>query len=342
VQLLLAKRGSGLPYDTGSASIVLDKSFELLANLTFLGFGAWAIVARGLAGSPGSTPVVHSWALALIPGILILLPVLYLAASFSGRRPLSWLLDQLAARLRGRLAGRLAGGGLAGGLAGGWLQRLSRFRGFLDRAEGQVTAFGRRKARTAGFAILFFLLVWGTTLVETWLALRFLGVAAGWLEVVVLLAGSRFAFLLPFPGALGALEATQVSLFALLGLPPGAAWALLFYIRARDLLFAGVGLLAAGVGLGRHPDSALGAVRAPSSGSFLSQAGDGPVAGGPVAGGRVSAGRVSAGRVGGWAVGGAPLGTGSVGTGSVGTEPVGGGAKVLDQTGQEGFHARVR
>jgi hypothetical protein len=72
---------------------------------------------------------------------------------------------------------------------------------------------------------------------------------------MVLLAGSRFAFLLPLPGALGALEATQVSLFALLELPADAAWALLVYIRARDLALAAVGLLAVGIGLKRSPRS---------------------------------------------------------------------------------------
>jgi len=296
VQLLLARRGSGLEYGTGSASILLDKSFELLANLAFLGFGAWAIAARGLGGQTGSASGVPSWMLFLVPGVLILLPVLYLTLSFAGRRPLSWLVAHLPGR-RG--------------------ERFSRLRGLLTAAEVQVAAFGRPRARAAGFAVLFFVLVWGLTLLETWLVLRFLGVAAGWIEVVILLAGSRFAFLLPFPGALGALEITQVSLFALLGLPAEAAWALLFYIRARDLLFAGTGLLALGVGMSRSPRVGGTAARAAASGGVLVRAAGQAAGGGSVGGGQVKI---------------APVGTGPAGTG----------AEVLDKPGQEALHPRVR
>jgi uncharacterized protein (TIRG00374 family) len=234
VQLLLAKRRNGLDYGTGSASILLDKSFELMGNLTFLALGAWAILAAGIpavgasAGPSGPRP----WALFLVPGGLLLLPSLYLIASFSGRRPLSWLLRRLPRRLLSQ-------------------ERLAGFELSLASAEDQVSAFLRRGGRTLALALGFFALVWGISLLEMWLTLRFLGVSVSLREVLVLMAGSRFAFLLPLPGALGALEATQVSLFSLLGLPADAAWALLVYTRARDLALAAVGLLAAGIGLKR-------------------------------------------------------------------------------------------
>lgn len=225
VQLLLAHRGSALEYGSGSASILLDRSFELVGNLTFLGLGAWGFAALGLV--PGR----HAALLFLVPAVLVLLPLLYLGGSFSGRRPLSWLLERLPRVLRERP----------------WLSRLSRL---IAAAEAQVTAFGRRPARAAGLAAVFFFLVSAVSLVEMWLALHFLGAPARWSEVLVLAAGGRFAFLLPFPGALGALEATQVSLFALLGLPAETAWALLLYTRARDLVFAAAGLLVVGIALG--------------------------------------------------------------------------------------------
>jgi uncharacterized membrane protein YbhN (UPF0104 family) len=115
-----------------------------------------------------------------------------------------------------------------------------------------VSGFGRRRGRSLGFALGFFALVWGISLAEMWLALSFLGVQARLYELLVLMAGSRFAFLLPFPGALGALEATELSLFGLLGFPAEAAWAFLVYLRARDLGLAAVGLLAVAVGAGRR------------------------------------------------------------------------------------------
>jgi CDP-diacylglycerol--glycerol-3-phosphate 3-phosphatidyltransferase len=237
-QLLLAKRRSALDYGTGSASILLDKSFELLGNLAFLALGAGAILAAGIPGAGASAGLSgqRPWALFLIPGALVLLPLLYLAASSTGRRPLSWLLGRLPQKFMRR--GALAPIALS-----------------LASTEDQVAAFLRRRARSLALALGFFVLVWGISLLEMWLALRFLGVSVHLREVLVLLAGSRFAFLLPLPGALGALEATQVSLFALLELPADAAWALLVYIRARDLALAAVGLLAVGIGLKRSPRS---------------------------------------------------------------------------------------
>ncbi|MBN1835176.1 MAG: flippase-like domain-containing protein [Spirochaetales bacterium] len=248
VQLLLARRGSGLEYTTGSASILLDKSFELLGNLLFLALGAWAIAARGWGGQGSPGLGVDSWALFLVPGVLVLPPLLYLSLSFAGRRPLSWLADHLPGSRR---------------------VRASRFRHLLGAAEEQVIAFGRARGYAVAFGGLSFLLVWSLTLAETWLALAFLGVPVGWLEVVILLAGSRFAFLLPFPAALGALELTQVSLFALLGLPVESAWALLLYVRGRDLLVAGIGLLAMTIGLRRRPRAPTSQEPLPESGSAV-------------------------------------------------------------------------
>jgi uncharacterized protein (TIRG00374 family) len=224
-QLALAKRGSELSYRTGSASLLLDKSFELTSNLTFLALGIWAI--------PAMSSAAGRWALVLVPGLLLVLPVAYLAASFLGRRPLSWLL--------GRLPRRLLEG-----------ERGPRMRAAVASVEAQVSAFGRRPGRSLAFATAFFVLVWGTSLLEMWLALRFLGVPVRFYEVLILMAGSRFAFLLPLPGGLGVLEATELSLFALLGLPPDAGWAFLVYIRARDLALAAVGLLAVATGLRRR------------------------------------------------------------------------------------------
>jgi len=57
--------------------------------------------------------------------------------------------------------------------------------------------------------------------------------------------------LLPFPGALGALEVAQRTLFGWLGYGPETALALSLYVRARDLTFALAGLVAAAIGLHR-------------------------------------------------------------------------------------------
>ncbi len=224
VQLALAKRRSNLGYGPGYASILIDKALELTASFAFLVVGAWAILATGIRPA-------GAWGLLAVPAALAALPALYLAGSLAGRRPL--------ARLFARLPS------------------LSRLAPFLASVEERVAAFGRGSRWRLGLAAGSFVLVWATSLLEMRLALGFLGVAASWGEALALVAGSRFAFLVPVPAALGVLETTQVSLFALLGFPPEAAHALLLYIRARDLGLAAAGLAVAGLGLRRAPRSAL-------------------------------------------------------------------------------------
>lgn len=227
VQLLLAKRGSNLEYEPGSASLLLDKSFELIGNFAFLGLGSLAVLSSGWAA--GGRP----WALFLLPALLILVPALYLAAAFAGRQPLAWLARRLPARIRTLP----------------WHQRLARF---LEASETQVVLYCRRRMRTLLQLALFFVLVWGTAILEQWLALRFLGMPLTLPQTIVILAGAKLALLLPFPGALGALELTQRYLFGQLGYAPEAAISLALYIRARDLLFAGTGLAIALWGLKRR------------------------------------------------------------------------------------------
>ena len=232
VQLALARRWTGLAYTRGSASLLLDKSFELAGNFAFLGVGMLAL--RSLpAPSPGAGGAHGAgWAFLLIPAFLAILPVAYLAAVFSGCRPLSELAARLPARWRARP----------------WHARLAAF---LEASEAEVTAYGRRPGRALLQVLVSFTAVWSLSVLEQWLTLRFLGLSLGLPQTLLLLAGAKLAMLTPFPGALGALEVTQRTLFGWLGYGPETAIALLVYMRARDFTFALAGLAAAAIGLRR-------------------------------------------------------------------------------------------
>jgi uncharacterized membrane protein YbhN (UPF0104 family) len=54
------------------------------------------------------------------------------------------------------------------------------------------------------------------------------------------------AFLMPLPGGLGALEASQVFIFGRFGIRNAIAISLVLLMRGRDLLIGGLGLLMAG------------------------------------------------------------------------------------------------
>jgi hypothetical protein len=224
LQLYLMKNKSGLGYDLGSASILLDKSFELLGNFAFLGLACLMVLPLGLLSESGLRFAL------LLPSVLIALPVAYLTAVSLGFRPLSWFAERLPESFLCR-------------------PRVRRVNSLIRSSESRMVAYCRRPGRTLLQLLLFFLLVWTTALVEMRLVLQFLGVSPTLRQTLLILAGSKFAFLLPFPGALGALELTNVAVFDLLGYGAETALSLVIYMRARDLLFAAAGLILALGGL---------------------------------------------------------------------------------------------
>jgi uncharacterized membrane protein YbhN (UPF0104 family) len=60
------------------------------------------------------------------------------------------------------------------------------------------------------------------------------------------LTSALLAFVLPLPGGLGALEASQVYALTNMGYAPAIGISMSLLIRARDLMNAGLGLLLAG------------------------------------------------------------------------------------------------
>ncbi len=221
LQVYLAARHPGVSYATASASLLLDKSYELCGNFFFLALGCAA------AASLRILPAAGAAALLLAPLALLLPPALYLAALMRGRRPLSALLAAIGRR-RPRLRARPAARRLLHGVL---------------RSERQLVRYARRRSRVGLELAAFFLLTWASSVLEMTLVLRFLGVEPGLLRVVFVLTAGRLAFLLPLPAALGALEISQVGAFGLLGYGPEVALSLVVYVRARDLLFAAAGAL---------------------------------------------------------------------------------------------------
>ncbi len=75
---------------------------------------------------------------------------------------------------------------------------------------------------------------------------RFLGLELTIWTAIAVLTAARVAYLLPMPGGLGTLEASQVLALATLGYPLEAGAALALLIRGRDVSFGGVGLISGG------------------------------------------------------------------------------------------------
>lgn len=216
LQVLLLQRRAGVPVQTAISSVFLDKLVELLANFAFLVVGFWVALSGGVL--PGDLSPKIGW----VAGILFAIPVIHLAALWTGRRPLTALAVALAARLNRA-----------------WMAQVSTI---VRQAEEQAGRFCR--AQPAALVRLFLVaaLAWVLSLIEFSWMLAALGAPLEPMRVVSLMVALRLAFLLPMPSGLGAMEAALVFGGQMVGIPPAAALSAALLIRARDITLGLVGL----------------------------------------------------------------------------------------------------
>ncbi|GJM41056.1 MAG: hypothetical protein DHS20C20_13380 [Ardenticatenaceae bacterium] len=209
VQVLLVERQHGVPRAGAIAAVSLDKTVELLLNFGFLTFGVALVVQTGLLGNAvgGQTAV---WTF-----LLLLPPILYLWLIWQGRQPVSWLLQRL---------------------------KIERWRTAVAASEAQMNTLCRQNPSALGGAIAVSALSWGLMITEFYAMASFLGVSLSLVQLITLMTAARVAYLLPLPGGLGTLEASQVWALGLMGFNPAAGLGLSLLIRLRDVLLGLLGL----------------------------------------------------------------------------------------------------
>lgn len=214
VQVYLINKRDEIPLGTATASVVMEKALEFLTNFAFLTLGIFVTSRLELlsAGIGRIVGLISLGGLALAIGLL--------TAIWAGWWPLTRLISRFQSTS----------------------ETLVRIRAVVEDGEKQLTALCRERPWALGAGLAFSLLSWLVLLVEYWLALRFLGLELEPAEVVVVVTAARLAILLPFPGGLGALEASQLLALSALGFSAAEGAAMGLLIRARDLLFGGVGL----------------------------------------------------------------------------------------------------
>jgi uncharacterized protein (TIRG00374 family) len=228
LQVILLHRRDGIPSSIGGASVALDKATELLGNFVFLAFGSVVIARFGLF------PEQSGDVLQLLAFALLALPIVFLVASWRGYHPVTWLLIRLPIGLVNRLS------------------LLQRLMGMIAGIEEQVVAFCQGHILSLAGAMLVSLITWIMLLGEYWLMARFLGMDLDLLQTIAVLTIARFAFLVPLPGGLGALEVGQIFALTSLGYTSAEGLSLALLIRARDLVFGGLGLLLGSALLGEQ------------------------------------------------------------------------------------------
>ena len=214
VQVFLINKRDDIPLGTATASVVMEKALEFLTNFAFLSLGIFITSWLGLL----SVEIGRIVGLISLGGLALAIGLL--AAIWAGW----WPLTRLISRFQNTS------------------ETLDRVRSVVEDAEKQLTVLCRERPWALGAGLAFSLLSWLVLLLEYWLALRFLGLELEPAEVVVVVTAARLAILLPFPGGLGALEASQLLALSALGFSVAEGVAMGLLIRARDLLFGGVGL----------------------------------------------------------------------------------------------------
>ncbi len=218
LQILYLRRKYGMSYTRATASVVMDKLFELLGNFVLLSFGFVAILHSGLLADLGSTSRFLLFGLVA----LVTWPLIHISLLYRRVYPLSAFLGLFGARVTKHKIARFARA--SEHLAGQFCQRHPR-------------------AMLAGLGVS--LLAAAATVSEYVLITSFLSISLPFWKLVTAWATGWLAFLFPLPGGIGALEASQVSVLGLFGISAAAAISVTLVMRGRDLLIGGLGLLLA-------------------------------------------------------------------------------------------------
>lgn len=219
VQVLYLRRWRGASLSRAISSVVLDKLLELLANFCLLLVALEALSQAGILRDFSVLPPVATGAVVS----LAFLPVVYFVALTRRMYPV------------GRLLASLQTG-----------NHESRFLRHARAAERLAGEFCRRHVRTLVLGMFVSLIGAGASVIEFLLITSF--VTPGltiWQQLSAWGAG-WISFLFPAPGGLGALEASQVLILGAFGVQAATAIAVSLVIRARDLVFGGLGLMLAG------------------------------------------------------------------------------------------------
>jgi uncharacterized protein (TIRG00374 family) len=218
LQILHLQRNYGMTYTRATSTVVMDKLLEFLANFILLGFGLTAMIQAGVFSASANSSFASLGGLLL----LLLFPPAHLVLLFHGKYPVSAALRKFSNH---------------------------KFVRFVAASERMAGAFCRRHLMSLLFAILVSALAALGMVLEFFFIIRFLGIDLSFWQTIAAWAAGWLAFLVPVPGGLGALEASQVFVLGISGISAASAIGVTLLMRARDLLIGGLGLLIAGRGL---------------------------------------------------------------------------------------------
>jgi len=215
LQVLYLQRNYDMTYTRATSTVVTDKLLEFLANFVLLGIGLTAIIQAGIFSTNGYG------SLASLGGLIVLLlwPPIHIILLYHGKYPISKVLRKFS---------------------------NNKFVRFIAASERMAGTFCRRHLGSLLSAIFVSLLAALGMIVEFFCITLFLGIHLSFWQTIAAWTAGWLAFLVPLPGGLGALEASQVFALGTFGISAVSAIGVTLLIRARDLLIGGLGLLLVG------------------------------------------------------------------------------------------------
>jgi glycosyltransferase 2 family protein len=218
LQVFYLQRKYKLTFTHATASVIMDKLLELLANFFLLAVGLTAILQAGILSTSGS----RSW-LGLI-GLLFLClwPPVHIVFLYKRRYLVSAFLQRVP-----------------------FLKKDSRPLRFIAASERLAGAFCRRHLSSLLSATVISLFAGVGMVGEFALIVNFLGIQLSSWQTIAAWTAGWLALLVPLPGGLGALEASEVFALGIFGVSATLAIGVTLVMRGRDLLIGGIGLLIA-------------------------------------------------------------------------------------------------
>jgi len=218
LQVLYLQRNYGMTYTRATSTVVMDKLLEFLANFVLLGFGLTAVIQAGIFSASENSSLASLGGLVL----LLLFPPIHIILLYRGTYPVSAVLRKFSNN------------------------KIVRFVAASERMAG---TFCRRHLVSLVSAIFVSVFAALGMVIEFFCITRFLEIHLSFWQTIAAWTAGWLAFLVPVPGGLGALEASQVFAFGVFGISAVSAIGVTLLIRARDLLIGGLGLLIASRGI---------------------------------------------------------------------------------------------
>jgi uncharacterized protein (TIRG00374 family) len=216
LQVFYLQRKYKFTFTHATASVIMDKLLELLANFFLLAVGLTAIFQAGILSTNGS----NSWLSLSGLVILCLWPPVHIIFLYKQKYPVSAILRSIP-----------------------FIKKDAKVMRFIAASERLAGAFCRRHLSSLLFAIAISLCAAVGMVSEFALIVNFLNIQLPFWQTVAAWTAGWLALLAPLPAGLGALEASEVFALGTFGVSAASAIGVTLVMRGRDILIGGLGLL---------------------------------------------------------------------------------------------------